>query len=64
MNEYSKLTIDQLVTLIEAKNKQISELTEALARCRHQASYSIGDNDALARQLNLVREIVDEALKA
>ena len=29
MNEYSKLTIDQLVTLIEAKNKKIAELEKA-----------------------------------
>lgn len=42
----------------------VAGLVEALARCRHQASYSIGDNEALSRQLAKVRNIVNEALDA
>ena len=41
---------------------EIAELKEALARCRHQASYSIGDGEALSNQLAKIREIVNEAL--
>jgi len=47
---------------VEMLRNKIYELKEALVRCRHQASYSIGDRDALSRQLNFVREIVNEAL--
>lgn len=39
-------------------------LVEALERCRHQASYSIGEEDALRIQLGKVRDIVNEALAA
>lgn len=41
----------------------ISRLREDIARCRHQASYSIGDIDALKSQLNKVREIATESLR-
>lgn len=41
---------------------EIARLIEDLARCRHQASYSIGDSEALKVQLEKVREIVNESL--
>lgn len=41
---------------------QVHDLKEDLARCRHQASYSIGNEEALANQLAKVREIANEAL--
>ncbi len=41
---------------------EIERLLEDLARCRHQASYSIGDNEALKAQLEKVREIANESL--
>lgn len=41
-----------------------TQLVEALARCRHQASYSIGEEDALRIQLGKVRDIVNETLSA
>lgn len=40
----------------------VSALVEALARCRHQASYTIGSVEALSGQLNRVRDIANEAL--
>ena len=39
---------------------EIERLLEDLARCRHQASYSIGDNEALKAQLEKVREITSD----
>src|SRR5690554_576026 len=40
----------------------VAWLVEALCRCRHQASYSIGGEDALGIQLGKVRDIVNETL--
>lgn len=40
----------------------VAGLVEALERCRHQASYSIGGEDALRIQLGKVRDIVNETL--
>lgn len=42
---------------------EIERLREDLARCRHQASYCIGESEALANQLRKVREIVNDSLK-
>ena len=42
---------------------RIEELREALALCRHQASYSVGDSNALSIQLSKIRKTVSEALK-
>lgn len=42
----------------------ITQLVEALARCRHEASYSIGGGDALSIQLGKVRDIVNQTLSA
>lgn len=44
--------------------EEIERLVEALVSCRHQASYSIGCEDALRNQLNKVREIVNDTIKA
>lgn len=44
--------------------EEIGRLREGLARCRHQASYSIGCEDALRIQLGKVRDIANEALAA
>lgn len=41
---------------------EIERLIEDLARCRHQASYSVGDSEALKVQLEKVREIANESL--
>lgn len=41
---------------------EIERLIEDLTRCRHQASYSVGDNEALKVQLEKVREIANESL--
>lgn len=43
---------------------EVAMLVEALSRCRHQASYSIGGEDALRVQLEKVRDIVSETLHA
>lgn len=53
----------------ELVNKQnpaadVTQLVEALARCRHEASYSIGGEDALRIQLEKVRDIVNQTLSA
>ena len=45
-----------------ADKARIAELTEALVRCRHQASYTIGEAEALSNQLHKVREIASAAL--
>ena len=42
----------------------VTALVEALARCRHQASYTIGGIEALQNQLNKIRDIANEALSA
>lgn len=42
----------------------VSALVEALARCRQQASYTIGNEVALSDQMHKVREIANEALAA
>ena len=42
----------------------VAQLVEALSRCRHEASYSIGGEDALGIQLGKVRDIVSETLSA
>ena len=42
----------------------VSALVEALARCRQQASYTIGDIEALQNQLNKIRDIANEAIAA
>lgn len=44
--------------------EEIGRLREGLARCRHQASYSIGCEDALRIQLGKVRDVANEALAA
>lgn len=51
---YDKLLVDQYV----------AQLVEALARCRHEASYSIGEEEALSIQLGKVRDIVNQTLSA
>ena len=43
---------------------EVAMLIEALSRCRHQASYSIGEIEALEIQLGRVRDIANEALAA
>lgn len=43
---------------------EVAKLVEALSRCRHQASYSIGEIEALEIQLGRVRDIANEALAA
>jgi hypothetical protein len=43
---------------------EVAMLVEVLSRCRHQASYSIGGEDALKVQLEKVRDIVSETLHA
>lgn len=42
----------------------VAGLVEALAKCGHQASYTIGCIEALQNQLNKIREIANEALAA
>lgn len=42
----------------------VARLVEALSRCRHEASYSIGGEDALGIQMGKVRDIVSETLSA
>jgi len=49
--------------MLEAAQK-IDDLTEALASCKHEASFCIGDSDELARQMRNIREIVDAKLNA
>lgn len=58
----SVLSTDDLCLRLNEYEAQIADLKESLARCRHQASYSIGDDEALKRQLAKVREIVNEVL--
>ena len=41
---------------------EIERLIEDLERCRHQASYSVGDNETLKAHLEKVREIANESL--
>ena len=49
---------------IAADKARIAELEAALYQCLHQASYSIGEEDALSIQLGKVRDIANEALTA
>ena len=41
---------------------RITQLEESLAKCREQACFSIGEAEALSRQLGNIRNIVDETL--
>lgn len=41
---------------------EIERLIEDLERCRHQASYSVGDSEVLKVHLEKVREIANESL--
>ena len=41
---------------------EIMRLTEDLYRCRTQASYIIGSEEALKNQLNKIRDIATESL--
>ena len=65
-SELSRLQFyDRAQSLLDARaadKARIAELTEALVRCRHQASYMIGGGEALSNQLNKVREIANAAL--
>lgn len=47
---------------IERLEMKVADLEEDLSRCRHQASYSIGGEEALKGQLAKIREIVNERL--
>ena len=52
---------EQRILELEA---QVEQLREDLARCRHQASYSIGGVEALQEQLSKIRIISNTALAA
>lgn len=54
--------LTELKLHIEMLVGEKTQLREDLARCRHQASYSIGDSDALKIQLEKVRGIANESL--
>ena len=45
-------------------NALAEALVEALGRCRHQASYSIGSVEALQNQLNKIRDTANETITA
>lgn len=55
-------SLDDANNLLAECYGTIGRLREDLARCRQQASYSIGDVDALRSQLNKVREIANDSL--
>lgn len=42
--------------------ERVKELEEGIARCRQQASYCIGNEEALKNQLSKVRDIANEVL--
>lgn len=46
----------------EKLSKDVAELEEGIARCRQQASYCIGNEEALKNQLSRVRDIANEVL--
>lgn len=58
INLFERPSVDKSKLLMA----EVAELREALARCRHQASYTIGGADALSGQLRKIREIANEAL--
>lgn len=47
---------------VAALKARIAELEEGIARCRQQASYFIGNEEALKNQLSKVRDIANEVL--
>lgn len=47
---------------IELLKARVAELEDGVARCRHQASYYIGEKEALKNQLMRVRDIANEVL--
>lgn len=47
---------------VGALEARVAELEEGIARCRQQASYHIGNEEALKNQLTKVRDIANEVL--
>lgn len=59
--------LENLIDFIRSEQRpspSVEGLVDALCRCRHQASYSIGEIEALEIQLGRVRDIANEALAA
>jgi hypothetical protein len=42
---------------------RVDRLLSALSLCRHHASYSVGDSDALSAQLRTIKKIADDAIQ-
>lgn len=53
---------DALQVECEALKAECERLAEGIARCRQQASYCIGNEEALKNQLSKVRDIANEVL--
>lgn len=60
-NRHIMMSPDPMLTITKLK-EYIHELREGLARCRHQASFSIGCQESLSLQLEKVRNITNEYL--
>jgi cell division protein FtsB len=58
----AKKSIEQLTGENKTIAQQVKKLQNALAQCQHEASFSIGNSQALFRQLEKIRKIAKDGL--